>query len=330
MSIRLVFFSDSHLGFDQPIRPRSERARRGGDFFTNFQRVLDYARHSAADLVIHGGDFFFRSKVHRSIIDQAYQALFDFVGCGIPIAIVPGNHERSVLPPSLFLNHPDIHLFDRPRTYRFNFRNETLALCGFPYVRNVRSRFAATVEECAAECHPADFSLLCLHHAVDGAVVGPADFTFRGGADVIAGSQLPTRFDGVLAGHIHRRQILELAVPVIYCGSIERTSFAEKRETKGFCEVILEREASSPRVVFHELPTRPMVDFDTRCYAETASLLDTIEWQSTHWSSRAIVRVHLASYPSKQLRQALARIVAPPRILSCTISRQTHTSPQPA
>ena len=116
MSIRVVFFSDTHLGFDDPVRPRTRKIRRGPDFFANFRVVLDHARSTRADLVVHGGDFFFRSKVPASVVERAYLGLLEFAESGIPIVIVPGNHERSVLPPSMFLNHPQIHVFDRPRT----------------------------------------------------------------------------------------------------------------------------------------------------------------------------------------------------------------------
>jgi DNA repair exonuclease SbcCD nuclease subunit len=312
MSIRVVFFSDTHLGFDYPIRPRSDRPRRGPDFFANFQSVLDHARRTRADLVVHGGDFFFRSKVHPLIVDQAYQRLCEFADSGIDVVIVPGNHERSVLPPSLFLNHPHVHVLDRPRTYRFDIRNERLAISGFPYLKNIRGRFSAALVECQTNRLPADHRLLCLHHAVDGAVVGPGDFTFRNRADVIAGVQLPVHFDAVLAGHVHRRQVLPYEAPVVYCGSVERTSFAEKNETKGFCEVVLHRDASSPDITFHELATRPMVDFDARPYTQSTRLIDAFMQQSACWSSGAIIRVRLVSYPSKQLSSALTDIVAGP------------------
>jgi DNA repair exonuclease SbcCD nuclease subunit len=73
----------------------------------------------------------------------------------------------------------------------------------------------------------------------------------------------------VLCGHIHRAQVLrrdlagrELAAPVFYPGSIERTSPAERQEAKGY--LILELAANGRtggrvvRYAFHELPARPM------------------------------------------------------------------------
>ena len=307
MSIRVVFFSDTHLGYDFPVRPRLERPRRGPDFFANFQRVLDHASRTRADIVIHGGDFFFRSRLPSLIVDRAYQTLFEFTGNDIPIVIVPGNHERSQLPPSLFLNHPNIHVLDRPRTYRFEIRGESLAVTGFPYLKNVRRGFEAAMSE-GDRLQPTDYRLLCVHHAVDGAVVGPGNFTFRGGADVIDQAQLPAGFDAVLAGHVPRRQVLNYDPPVVYCGSIERTSFAEKDEQKGFCELMLHRDTALPEIEFHELPTRPMVEFDGRPYSEPGLLLKAYAVQSARWQPNAVVRICLATYPDKRLSSALTGI----------------------
>ena len=316
MSLRVVFFSDSHLGFDEPIRPRLDKPRRGADFFANVQRVLDFARSKQVDLVVHGGDVFFRSKVHASIVDRAYQMLFEFAECGIPIAIVPGNHERSVLPPSLFLHHPNIFVFDRPRTYLFEARQGTVALSGFAYQPDVRRHFCAAVA--ASDPQTADFRMLCFHHAVEGAVVGPGGFTFRRGSDVIRLEDLPQKFDILLSGHIHRHQLLRCSTPVLYSGSIERTSFAERDETKGFCELNFQAPGVAPQISFHPLPTRPMIDFEARHFARPASVIDAVAADAVRWSADAIVRVRLNSYPDKKLLQALRQHV--PGILNVSVS----------
>ena len=303
MPVRIVFFSDSHLGFDSPITPRSSRRRRGPDFFANFDRVLTYAVASRADGVLHGGDFFFRSRVHPSIVDAAYARLVEFANSGIPILIVPGNHERSRMPESLFLNHPGIHVFDRPRTVMLTIRGETVAISGFPYLRDVRPRFKDALADCGSN-RGADHRLLVFHHAVDGAVVGPADFRFHGAPDVIAGRELPPGVDLVLSGHIHRHQLLRHPTPVLYCGSIERTSFAEKNETKGFCDVTL-RAGQEPEIAFHALPARPMVDFDGSVFANRHVLVDSFTATAARWPGDAIARIRLADYPDAALARAL-------------------------
>lgn len=280
--IRAILFADTHLGFDYPIRPRVERPRRGGDFFENFERVLDRARETRPDFVVHGGDLFFRSKIPQKIVDMAYGSLFRFADEDIPLFIVPGNHERSRLPQSLLFNHPSIFIFDRPRTFTVEAGGATVALAGFPCERNdIRPRFGELLEQTEWRSVTTDVRLLCLHQAVEGAVVGPADFTFRGGGDVIRRRDLPPELDAVLCGHIHRQQILADEVgrspgglcrspngsgrtpPVIYPGSIERTSLAEKDEEKGYYELTWRRGAGGAwwmETSFVRLPARPMVD----------------------------------------------------------------------
>ncbi len=269
--IRILLCADTHLGFDEPIRPRVERRRRGADFFDNFQRVLDDARNRRVDLVIHGGDLFFRSRVSPPIVDRAYRMLLSLAAHGIPVLIVPGNHERSVLPSSLFLSHPNIHVFARPETLVFDLTGTKIAVTSIPCERDdVRRRFRSMLDMTGWADVDCDARFLCLHQAIEGARVGPSDFTFRSGRDVVRMADLPAEFDAVLAGHIHRAQVLSrrrpdgTSMPVLYPGSVERTSFAEMREPKGYLDLTLGRAPGPGRrrltFDFVPLPTRPMHD----------------------------------------------------------------------
>ena len=263
--------ADTHLGFDLPLRPRVERRRRGPDFFANFERALAPARRGEVDLVVHGGDLLYRSKVRRELVYRALEPLIEVATGGLPVVVVPGNHERSAVPYPLLAAHAGVHLLDRPRTVRLEIGGRRVAVAGFPFERHrPRDHFARLLEATGWRRQGADVRLLCLHQTVEGARVGPSGYTFRHGADVIRGADLPPGFAAVLAGHIHRRQVLTrdlagrpLAAPVLYPGSVERTSFAERHEPKGYMTLDLAAGAGGGRLErwrFHELPTRPMVD----------------------------------------------------------------------
>ena len=157
-----------------------------------------------------------------------------------------------------------------PGHFADSFNGVSLALAGFPCVRDgIRTDFPRVMEQTGWREAPADISLLCMHQCVEGATVGPNDFTFRNGDDVIRAADIPEGLTAVLSGHIHRFQVLTrdlkghpLRAPVLYPGSVERTSFAEKDEKKGY--LVLELDSGSPgkpalRWKFHELPARPMV-----------------------------------------------------------------------
>lgn len=265
--IKIIFLADSHLGFDFPIKPRIERRRRGEDFFNNFRAILNYAKESNADFVLHGGDFFFRAKVPQKIVDLSYSILLEFAENNIPFIIVPGNHERSKMPVSIFLNHPNLFIFDEPKTFKFTKSGADISISGFPCERKEsRDKFRELVEKCNNR-YDSDIKILLLHQTFENSrVIG---YTFKYGKDVISFESIPKKFDAILTGHIHRQQILvknfsDKRVPIIYPGSIERTSFQEKDEKKGFYEIIYTQRDDGhwkmKELNFKELPTRPMID----------------------------------------------------------------------
>lgn len=268
--MRILLTADTHLGFDLPFRPRVRRRRRGEDFFANYRRVLTAARNQGADAIIHGGDLFYRSRVPRQLVEMVFEPLKAVAASGIPVFIVPGNHERSRIPHSELSQHPHVHVFTRPTTFVLEKGGRTLALSGFPFVReHIRDRFGSLVEATDWRRTAADRRLLCIHQSVAGARVGPSDYVFRRGADVIRPQDIAPAFTALLAGHIHRFQVLErdlsgtpLAVPVFYPGAIERVSFAERDEIKGFLLLTLDLAASDERRgmqwEFVPLPSRPM------------------------------------------------------------------------
>jgi exonuclease SbcD len=269
--IRILLIADTHLGFDLPFRPRIQRRRRGPDFFVNFRRALSPALHAEVDAVVHGGDLLYRSKVPPQLVEMALEPLRQVADTGIPVYLVPGNHERSAIPHGHLATHPNIFLFDRPRTFLLETQKGSLALAGFPFIRSgIRRGFPDRLAQTGWQHVKADIGVLCIHQAVDGAAVGPGGFTFRDAFDVIRAADIPHGFSAVLAGHIHRFQVLTrdlkgapLNAPVFYPGAIERTSFAERNETKGY--LILEFETQGPAAAklqhwnFHELPARPMI-----------------------------------------------------------------------
>ena len=145
--VRILCLSDTHLGFDQPLRPRIERRRRGPDFFSNYHRALRPAFEKRVHCVIHGGDVLYRSKVPPGLVAEAFEPLKEVASSGIPVYIVPGNHERSEIPYGLLTKHPNIFIFNRPRSFGLNFGSRLLLLCGFPFYRgDIRSNFNSVLE----------------------------------------------------------------------------------------------------------------------------------------------------------------------------------------
>lgn len=272
--VHVLFLSDTHLGFDEPTRPRSPTRHRGSDFFATFRLALQAARAERADAVVHGGDLFFRSRVQDSLVDRVMEPLIQVAEAGIPVFLIAGNHERSFLPRTLFTRHDRLYIFDQPRTVRLSVGGMRVAIGGFPCIRRgARESFASLVAQTGLLGESSDIRFLCIHQMVEGARVGPYGYTFRDGDEVVRASDLPRNVDAILSGHVHRHQVLRsdlagapLPAPVVYAGSTERTSFAEVSETKGFVSIFagpsskmaVDSPGAGPSIVFRSLPARPM------------------------------------------------------------------------
>jgi len=326
--LRIVFFADTHLGVDYPIKPKIECRRRGDDFFENYKKVLDYAIESKADLVLHGGDFFFRSKVPTPIVDKAYDILYDFANNDIPFVIVPGNHERSVLPTSILMNHRIIHIFDEPKTMFFEKQNAVVGITGFPNIRNgIKLQYKQIFEQ-ATEGNPeADIKLMLMHQAIQESQI--EGFTFRYGIDVLPLEMLPADFNAILSGHIHRAQIFqygnnEKQIPVIYPGSTGRTSIVEMAEDKGFYELIFEKSESGwdlTETIFHILPTRPMVRIDiTKLTEDEKVLRNLLEAELSKIDENSVVRLRCEVLETRKLLKAELLRELTPETMTLTLA----------
>lgn len=308
--LRVLLVADTHLGFDEPLHPRVQRRRRGPDFLANFERALQALR-GEVDAVVHGGDLFYRSRVPAALVERAFRPIAAVAAAGVPVFIVPGNHERSRIPFPLLALHRNVFVFDRPRTFVVPLGGELVAFSGFPFAAGVRGRFSGLVAATGHAQAAASVRLLCVHQAFEGAKVGTPEFVFTRGEDVVRGRDLPPGFAAVLSGHIHRGQRLThtldgcpLAAPVFYPGSVERTSFAERRETKGYLVLRL-GEGRVAGFDWHPLPARPMVELDL-------DALEALPERLASLPADAIVRIRAGPEALSSLTAARLRELSPP------------------
>ena len=271
------------------------------------------------DLVVHGGDLLFRSKVPAWLVEESMGPLRKVADLGVPVFLVPGNHERARIPHPILTRHPRIHLFDVPRTYSLRRGELRVTVSGFPFHREIAGRaFTRILDETRWAKRPAQLRLLCMHQAVEGATVGVQNFVFRHGTDVLRCRDVPHGFAAVLSGHIHRAQVLEqdlagrpCAAPVIYPGATTRTAFAEREETKGYWLLDFAPDHTfGGRLVrreFFALPARPMelleIDVDG---LEVEALIAVLKTAFDELDPDAIVRLKPKGTPMSSSLEILS------------------------
>ncbi|MBN1879459.1 metallophosphoesterase [bacterium] len=301
--VRILFFADSHLGFDNGLRSRIQRRRRSDDFERNFHAVIRRGLENDIDLVVHGGDVFYRSRIPPELVSDTFRCLGELPKNGKPVYLAPGNHERSRIPYPLFALIPGIYIFNGFNSFVFEKYDLRLLLSGFPYSDHARSYIQTYCNRSMDDDYLCDFRILCIHQAVEGSMAGIQNYTFRSGDDVVPVDAFPANIDLVLSGHIHKAQVLRIQrqsspvsmLPVIYPGSIERTSFAERDESKGFFLVDLKKECDGLKRIewtFSELPARPMFVHTARSLPRSSdSLPEWVDSELGHYQDDAIIKI---------------------------------------
>jgi DNA repair exonuclease SbcCD nuclease subunit len=212
---------------------------------------MQHAKSERVDLVLHGGDMFNRSQPKEKLISKAYSIIRNLAEDGIPFIGIPGNHDRSKLPESLlnFINK-DIHLLSKFSAIEI----EHLVILGFPFISK-DPRVILSKTNSLAESYPQKSFLILCHQLFDGAMFGPHQHVFKNRFDTLVTTDLPENVRLVLSGHIHRAQSLQNG-KVVYTGSLERTSFMEIVEPKGY--LLIDTEDDYLDVKFQEIETSPM------------------------------------------------------------------------
>lgn len=291
--IKLIFFSDTHIGYDHPVRKKGNKRHRGPDFSKNFHLIIDSAIETKVDFLIHCGDVFERPKIHPALVDQTYQEFVRAANANIQVLIVPGNHERSALPTSIFLSHRNIHIFDHARNYRFDLHHQTLNFSGFPYIKvNARAKLPSILRLLEQDVGINHHNFLLVHHAIDGALAGVHNFEFRNRKDTLDISDLPGKYNYIFSGHIHKHQVLQAkATPIIYTGATERTMYDQINETCGYVLFEIDQTGNTAWE-FQPIPLRPMrqIRLNDQVF-EMAELKKILKHQMKDYPADTIVQI---------------------------------------
>lgn len=252
---RILHVSDTHLGYGAYARlAPSGLNQREEDFFQAFSRVVENALSERVDAVLHTGDLFDVVRPTNRALAFALEEVRRLTRAGIPFVCIAGNHEqpriRETGSPLRFLD-----FFDGAHA-AYRGKPETFRLGGLGIVAVPQASDQEALErnlEGLAPPQGADATVLMLHASVAG-VDGFRRHEFN--EQHVPAHVLDAGFDYVALGHFHGHA--RAGERAWYAGSTERTSFGEAGETKGFALVAL--GDGGPKVAFHELPARPMLD----------------------------------------------------------------------
>lgn len=256
--IRLVHFSDTHLGHQQyPRLDANGLNQRERDLYDAFDAVVAHAIGTRADLVVHAGDLFDGVRPSNRALAHALEGFLRLSRAGIPAVVIAGNHEHPKLretgSPFRLLAHLDgIHPVyqGRRETVTLQAGGRTVRVHAVPQCADQESVAREILE--APVASDGGLDLLVVHGAVTTLEAIPqAEFN-----ELSLEPSWFAPFHYVALGHFHGLQ--QAAANAWYCGAPERVSMAEAGQEKGFIEATF--DGTAPKVRFVPLQVRPYVD----------------------------------------------------------------------
>jgi len=258
--LKIVHISDTHAGYRAYNALDEELGinQREADVYKAFEQAIDKILKINPDAVIHAGDLFDTPRPSNRAISFVFEQLVRLSKEDIPVVMITGNHSTPRMRDTgsifqLFRLLPNLYpVFTG--TYEkvalpLKAGNEQLEVHCIPHCLK-KEDFTSQLDQVKMDS-AATYNILVLH----AAVTGIKEFSMgEFNEQEIQTGYLNPKFDYIALGHYH--QFTQVADNCYYSGSIERLSFNELNQEKGF----IEYDLSTKKTQFHELNIRPMID----------------------------------------------------------------------
>lgn len=254
--MKIIHFSDTHLGYAEGNKTDEFGVNlRESDLYQAFTKVVNEIIELKPDLVIHAGDLFDNPRPTNKAINFVLKEVKKISKLGIPFILISGNHSTP-----------------RVRTASSIF--EAFGLFDYVYPVHSLEYRKINIGDCAVHCLPhmitekemqdvfgalkpdpkADVNIAVAHVGVS------AKSNYKMGEfneQIIPYKSVVDKsgFDYIALGHYHK--FIKVDDNAYYSGSIERLSFDDAGQEKGF--VVIDIEKGKRSVKFHPIAIREMV-----------------------------------------------------------------------
>ena len=271
--MKILHFSDTHLGFnDLDIINHESINQREADFYDAFSQVVDQIDSIKPDYIIHTGDLFHRASPSNRAIAFALEKFRLIDSFNIPTILIAGNHSTPKTVQSspilkIFENFNNIYAAYNQKYEKVEFKD--IVFHCLPHM-NDESRAVSQIELCEESIDTNKKNIMMMHCSVG------AHFLMQEFGEWVYPKEkeyIFSKMDYVALGHWHGFKRVNKHKNVYYCGSTERTSLSDKRDSKGFALVNLRDDLE---VEYKEIKIRPILEFEIDCrdFKGSAEALD--------------------------------------------------------
>lgn len=250
-------------------------------------------------MLLIAGDFFTKVNPHPRYILEVIRKLKEVAKSGIKTLIITGNHET----PRIATTLNPLLMIGEVEGVRVVLEPTTVSIDGYDFVcvpapsnfDEMKNLFGPMLTQ-ALKDSKSDHKVLVTHIPLGQAVTSSEQTLESFIGDTVDVKQIPSKFEYVALGHIHRFQkVPHDSMPIYYPGSSERHEFGEEKDDK---YAILGEFSDSSKITPIKLTTRPMVTLvDADCRGLSArkiskTILERIDNEKSNIASY-LVRIKL-------------------------------------
>lgn len=286
--MKILHTADIHLGSNTfgRIDPKTGLNTRLQDFKRSFEFMVQRALDEDIDLFLFCGDAYRTADPTPTQQRTFAQCLQPLAEASIPIAMVIGNHDHpvsfgkaSALDIFQYVQGR-VHVFHTPGWKVIDTKSGPVQVLALPWpIRSrllskdehrkkspseirefIERKYVEFLELMVRDLDPALPTVLGAHLTVQGAEIAGSERTslIEHEPKFTAAQLALDPIDYVALGHIHRYQNRNddpEGIPVVYSSSIERISFKEHEDDKGFVLIDIDTSGPEKKTTFAFVPT---------------------------------------------------------------------------
>ena len=292
--MKLLHFADSHINAADhgswSLRDNeTKRPLRAVDYLSAVDKIASAAIREKIDCVLFAGDAYDTENPDNFYRDRFQTAIGKIADAGIPVVMVPGNHDRN----KMDTHNSALSVFGSMRRDKVFVPHETtlltpndlginLFVIAVPWkiYKNIQSGKPMSNEDVRKETAAEIDSLITAAQRQMGLMQAPIVLLTHGEVEgaVYNGSRMVNGLEGEMSftmdtvadkrlsytalGHLHKFQNLnkDQQPPVIYSGSTERMDMSEAGDDKGFVLVDINESTLTAMPEFRSIKPRKMID----------------------------------------------------------------------
>ena len=280
MSIQIVHCGDLHLDKNFNISNLEKARIRKEDLNNAFSKVVEFALQNRPDIVVISGDVFDKISPTNAAIVHLTKQIKQLHDASIPVFLIGGNHEvpKFGIFPSLAIDVLSsaglATVFSGSNDVQkqlLQAGNETICVSGRSYY--TRFEGANPLKDINVPLE-GDYNVLMIHGSLQGLSVAPSGMVL-GELNPFSADDIASGLNYLALGHFHnyfKREHHDCTI--VNPGSLEKLSWAERGDEKGFAWVELDNaEANVERI---PLPSRPMDERDLKL-SKDSSYVPSVE-----------------------------------------------------